>query len=96
MSSLKNKTLEFPGSPVVRTLHCTSTARHRYSSAGWGPKIPHTTQHDQKKKVSKSVWRATYEKMVNIIHVQGNVTHYIPTRKGKLKGSMPSADKKTE
>ena len=93
----KNKPLEFPVSPVLRTLHCASTARYRGSSPAWGPKIPHATQYDQKKKISKSIWRATHEKMVNIIHVQGNVPQYIPARQGKLKRSaMPSADKNAE
>ena len=50
----KNKCIrDFPGGPVVRTLHfhCQDLGL----LPGWGTRIPHASKYDQKKKVSNKM-----------------------------------------
>ena len=51
--SLQYECLDFPGGPVVKTLHfqCGGVGRRGVGSVpDWGAKIPHASQRDQKKK----------------------------------------------
>ena len=51
--SLQYECLDFPGGPVVKTLHfqCGGVGRRGVGSIpDWGAKIPHASQRDQKKK----------------------------------------------
>ena len=41
---MKKQIRDFPGSPVIKTLHSGGTG----SIPGWGTKIPHATQRGQK------------------------------------------------
>ena len=79
---------------MLRTLHCTSTARYRGSSRGWGPKILHVTQHNNNKK-SLKVYGGQYMKKWSTSFMFKEMSP--TTFQLKLKRSaMASADKKAE
>ena len=57
------KNRDFPGGPVVKTLHFH--CRGKGSIPGWGTKIPHATPHGQKKERKKKLGKE-YKNMINI------------------------------